>query len=150
MRSRQLTVFLLAPTLVATQIVLGPSILDGTAGFRYPAAVAAEQNSSGFQTITSEQLSQMLPRKDFFFVNVHIPYEGQIEGTDAFIPYDKIDRNLDKLPADKSAKIVLYCRSGRMSGIAAEQLARLGYLHVSHLSGGMIAWQASGYALKEH
>ncbi|TKB17077.1 MAG: rhodanese-like domain-containing protein [Mesorhizobium sp.] len=150
MRSRQLAVFLLAPTMVATQIALGPSILNRTAGFTFQAAVAAEQDSSGFQTITSEQLSQMLPRKDFFFVNVHIPYEGQIEGTDAFVPYDKIAQNLDKLPADKSAKIVLYCRSGRMSGIAAEQLARLGYLHVSHLSGGMIAWQASGHALKEH
>lgn len=29
----------------------------------------------------------MLPRKDFFFVNVQIPYEGQIKGTDAIIPY---------------------------------------------------------------
>ncbi|WP_430699051.1 rhodanese-like domain-containing protein [Mesorhizobium dulcispinae] len=64
-------------------------------------------------------------------------------------PTDKIDRNLDKLPADKNAKIVLYCRSGRMSEIAAEQLARPGYLHVTHLSGEMIAWQASGHALKK-
>ncbi|RWA68037.1 rhodanese-like domain-containing protein [Mesorhizobium sp.] len=150
MRIRRLTVFLLAPTAIATQVVLGPSIFDGIVGFRYPAAAAAEQNNPGFQTITSEQLSQMLPRKDFFVVNVHIPYEGQIEGTDAFIPYDKIDRNLDKLPADKNAKIVLYCRSGRMSEIAAEQLSKLGYLNVSHLSGGMIAWQASGHALTEH
>ncbi|MDX8463409.1 rhodanese-like domain-containing protein [Mesorhizobium humile] len=145
-----MTGFLLAPTAIATQIMLGPSILDGAIGFSYPAALAAEQNSSGFQTITGEQLSQMLLRKDFFFVNVHIPYAGQIDGTDAFIPYDKIAQNLDKLPADKRAKIVLYCRSGRMSEIAAEQLSKLGYLHVSHLSGGMIAWQASGRALTEH
>ncbi|WP_292326825.1 rhodanese-like domain-containing protein [Mesorhizobium sp.] len=141
---------LLAPAMAVTQVVIGSSILDGALGFRYPAALAAEQNNPGFKTITSEQLSQMLPHKDFFFVNVHVPYEGQIEGTDALIPYDKIAQNLDKLPADKSANIVLYCRSGRMSEIAADQLSRLGYLHVSHLSGGMIAWRDSGHALMEH
>ncbi|TIV73305.1 MAG: rhodanese-like domain-containing protein [Mesorhizobium sp.] len=75
---------------------------------------------------------------------------GPDRGNGCLYPYDKIDRNLDKLPADKNAKIVLYCRSGRMSEIAADQLSKLGYLHVSHLSGGMIAWQASGHALTEH
>lgn len=150
MRSRQLAALLLVPAIATTQIVLGSLILDGGLGFGHSAARAAGQNNPGFQTITSEQLSQMLPRKDFFFVNVHVPYEGQIEGTDAFIPYDKIAQNLDRLPSGKSAKIVLYCRSGRMSETAAEQLSKLGYTHVSHLSGGMIAWQAAGHMLLEH
>ena len=53
----------------------------------------------------------------------------------------------DERPKDKSAPIVLYCRSGRMSEIAARELARLGYKHVSHLSGGMNDWKSSGYEL---
>ncbi|MBI5913570.1 rhodanese-like domain-containing protein [Candidatus Azambacteria bacterium] len=100
-----------------------------------------------FNTISSAELAGMLEKKDFFFVNVHIPYEGEIKNTDAFIPYDTIADNLDTLPKDKSAKIVLYCRSGRMSEIAAQELTRLGYTQVSHLSGGMLDWKKNGYEI---
>ena len=96
---------------------------------------------TNFTTITSAQLAEMLLEKDFLLINVHIPYEGEIENTDIFIPYDKLAENLDKLPKDKNAKIVLYCRSGRMSELAARELAQLGYTQVSHLSGGMIDWE---------
>lgn len=110
-------------------------------------AVAAATTSAAFQTITSQDLQQMLQHKDFVLVNVHIPYEGEIAQTDAFIPFDQIAANLDKLPTDKTAKIVLYCRSGRMSEIAATALASLGYTHVDHLAGGMIGWEAAGQPL---
>ena len=102
-----------------------------------------------FTTLTSFQLAAMLETKDFFFVNVHTPYEGEIKNTDAFIVFDTIADNLDKLPQDKTAKIVLYCRSGRMSEIAARQLTQLGFSQVSHLSGGMIDWKKSGYEIVE-
>jgi len=103
--------------------------------------------SLGFKTITSTELSKMLEKKDFFFVNVHIPYEGELEKTDAFIPYNEIENNLDKLPPDKSAKIVLYCRSGRMSEEAAQTLTMLGYTNVYNHTGGMIDWKARGYSV---
>jgi len=45
--------------------------------------------------------------------------------------------------------IVLYCRTGRMSAEAATTLVRLGYRNVSHLAGGMEAWQAGGYPIQE-
>lgn len=110
-------------------------------------APVAGQTPSGFTTLASAQLREMLRQKDFYLVNVHVPYQGEIENTDAFIPFDKVTANLDKLPRNKKAKIVLYCRSGRMSEIAARELARRGYSRVSHLGGGMIAWERSGYKL---
>ena len=117
---------------------------------RYPAAHAAERNVASFRTITSAQLASMLLQKDFLFVNVHVPYEGEIKDTDAFIPFDQIAENLDKLPGDKNATIVLYCRSGRMSEIAAQELAKLGYTRVAHLSGGMIDWKKNGHEVLEN
>ncbi len=104
--------------------------------------------SQRYFDITSDQLYEMLKSKDFYFVNVHIPYAGEIEGTDAFIPYDEIAQNLDKLPADKNAKIVLYCQSGRMSEIAAQELSDLGYTNVYNHLLGMHDWQSKGYILK--
>lgn len=102
-----------------------------------------------FKTLTSFQLATMLKKKDFLFINVHTPYEGEISNTDAFIPFNKISDNLDELPKEKTAKIVLYCRSGRMSEIAARKLTQLGFSQVFHLSGGMIDWQKSGYKVLE-
>ena len=110
-------------------------------------AIADEKGVAAFQTINSQELAEMLRHKDFPLVNVHIPYEGEIAQTDAFIPFDQIVDHLDQLPTDKTAVIVLYCRSGRMSEIAAGELAALGYTDVSHLSGGMIDWERSGQAL---
>ncbi len=100
--------------------------------------------------LTAEQLDKMLAgSKDFTLVNMHVPYEGEIAKTDIQIPYDKVDAHLTQLPG-KDAKLVLYCRSGRMSDIAARRLVELGYTHVYDLTGGMVAWEASGRPLLNH
>jgi len=80
-------------------------------------------------------------------INVHIPYEEELPQTDLFIPYNAIDQNMDKLPKDKTARIMLYCRSGRMSAIASETLVNLGYTNVWNLKEGMNEWQQKGYTL---
>ncbi len=104
-------------------------------------------DGKSYQVITVTQLKSMLDNKDFLLVNVHIPYAGEIKGTDLFIPYNEIEVNLSKLPADKGTKIVVYCRSGNMSGIAAKTLTRLGYTNIQDVDGGMEAWEQQGYQL---
>lgn len=100
-----------------------------------------------YTNVNPAGLAMMLKNKDFLFVNVHIPYEGEIEKTDLFIPYNEIEQNLDKLPSNKKTKIVLYCKTNRMSDIAARILAKLGYTNVWNLHGGMISWEKAGYPL---
>jgi len=109
--------------------------------------VAVQTEGGTFTNITPQELKAMLTHKDFVFVNTHIPYEGEIEPTDAFVPYDALDENLGKLPADKNAKIVLYCRSDRMSTIAAKELVKKGYTNLYNLVGGMVAWESAGLPL---
>jgi rhodanese-related sulfurtransferase len=101
-----------------------------------------------YTDVSVDELQSMLANKDFVFVNVHIPYEGDIANTDLSIPYDGIDQHLEQLPANKDAKIVLYCRSGRMSSIAAETLVGLGYTDVYNLKGGMVAWEQAGLPIE--
>ena len=100
-----------------------------------------------YTDVSADGLALMLADKDFPLINVHIPYAGEIEETDEFIPFDQIEQNIDKLPADKDARLVIYCRSGGMSGISARTLVDLGYTDVWNLDGGMIAWEGSGRPL---
>lgn len=102
-----------------------------------------------YTNLTVPELKRMLEAKDFFFVNVHIPYQGEIAKTDAFIPFDKVEQQLNRLPARKDAKIVLYCMSDRMSTIAAQTLVGLGYTNVWNLEDGMVAWEKQGYPLTQ-
>jgi rhodanese-related sulfurtransferase len=94
-----------------------------------------------FTLITTEQLRTMLENKDFVFVNVHIPYEGEIPQTDVFAPYDEIEQYLFEF-LDREEKVVLYCRYGPMSEYAANTLVSLGYTNVYILDGGFAEWEA--------
>lgn len=103
--------------------------------------VSNHSDGRSFHTVTPAILSSWMEDKDFALVDVHIPEQAHIEGTDVFIPYNEIAENLEKLPNDKDAKIVLYCRSGSMSLESADLLTRMGYTNVFHLEGGIQAFR---------
>ncbi len=105
-------------------------------------------DGGSYTDISVAELETLLASKDFVFVNVHTPVDGNIAKTDLAIPYDQISQNLDKLPSDKNARIVLYCRSGHMSAIAAKTLVGLGYTNVWELSGGTSAWEQAGLPIE--
>jgi rhodanese-related sulfurtransferase len=110
-------------------------------------AVPEGAAASNPKLITVEELNAMLENKDFTLINVHIPYEGEIPGTDVHIPYNEIEKYADQLPQDKDAKIVVYCRSGSMSAAASKTLVEMGYTNVTDVEGGMNVWKAAGYEL---
>lgn len=105
-------------------------------------------NGGSYTDISVERLNEMLKSKDFTFVNVHIPFEGNMPETDLSIPYNQIENHLVLLPADKDSKIVLYCQSDRMSTIAARTLVEEGYTNVWNVMGGMVAWERAGFPLE--
>lgn len=102
------------------------------------------QNSAGYRSASAKQVASALTNKNFTLINVHVPYAGELPETDALIPFNEIEANLGKLPNDKDAPIVVYCRSGGMSAVASKTLAGLGYTNIVDLSGGMNAWQQAG------
>lgn len=151
MNMRLFLSFLLPLLLVFVLIACGGQESVGTAPAVTDLASQTQsvpvEGAGSYTDVSADGLALMLENKDFPLINVHVPYEGEIEGTDEFIPFDQIEQNLDKLPADRDAKVVIYCRSGSMSGISARTLVELGYTDVWNLDGGMIAWQSSGRPL---
>ena len=64
--------------------------------------------------------------------------EGHIPGA-ILIPYTEIESKAEEMITDKDKLILVYCRSGRRSKIAAEALSKLGYTNVKEF-GGIIDW----------
>jgi len=107
--------------------------------------VSRDQPSTVAHTLTIEEFANVLATEadTYTIVNVHIPYEGKIDGTDLTVAYNDIDALTAALP-DRNAPIILYCRSGNMSAQATQALVERGYSQVYDVPGGMIAWEASG------
>jgi rhodanese-related sulfurtransferase len=127
------------------QVATAPQSGAPAAGVGKPVSVPG----GTYTDVSVAELQTMLENKDFTFVNVHIPFEGNIPATDLSVPYDEIEDHLDELPADKDAKIVLYCRSDRMSRIAAEKLVPLGYTNLYNLDGGFVEWENAGLPIEK-
>ena len=105
---------------------------------------AWSMDNKSYGDISVDQFEKLMDQKDFTLINVHIPYQGEIDNTDVLIPFNSMDQNKNILPRNKDAKIVVYCMGDHMSYIASEELIKMGYSKVSWLKGGMLAWQKKG------
>lgn len=61
-----------------------------------------------------------------------------------WVPFDQIERIAEMVPAN--APVVLVCRTGDRSAIAAKRLENLGMTFVASMMGGMVAWRHAGYS----
>ena len=123
--------------LIVTGVMMG--LFAGLVGAGGAEGTAQE----GFARLDPAAFEERMKNEQAMVINVHVPYEGELAGTDAFIPYDKI-KDDPRLPEDKGTELLLYCRTGRMSEEAAVDLLEEGYTNIAHLEGGMKAWEASG------
>lgn len=96
------------------------------------------------KVITPAELNRIMQNEDIVLVDVHIPKQRPIKGTDLFIPYNEIEKYKDKFPKDKTTPIYLYCEGGPMGNAAARSLYELGYRNLTNLEGGAKAWRKAG------
>ena len=64
--------------------------------------------------------------------------ESHIPGA-ILIPYDEILQKAESVLTDKNQLLLVYCRSGRRSKLASEDLVKLGYTNIQEF-GGIIDW----------
>lgn len=99
--------------------------------------------ASTYEQITAEQAKTIIDtEQDYIIIDARTEEEfaeGHIEGAILIPEYEIASRAEKELP-DKEQLILVYCRSGRRSKIASEELVKLGYTNVKEF-GGIIDWQ---------
>ncbi len=129
----------LAAVLALTGCAPNSSAPDETAAATTAAADADKPAKS--RLITPDAARELIGKPNVTLLDVRAKYEfdeAHIDGA-LLLPYDTITADSPELPADKAATIIIYCRSGRRSAIAADTLEALGYTDVYDL-GGIQDW----------
>jgi rhodanese-related sulfurtransferase len=135
---------------VASVLLLGAYFALGMPGMDHsnePMEDMDHSGTAGLQELSPLEFETQLVDDDAFVVNVHVPADDSLVGTDQTIAFDEIVGS-DRLPnADTSSTILLYCESGTMSETAGRALVKAGYSDVGHLVGGLKAWRRAGLEL---
>ena len=125
------------------------------AGACSPAADAADDAAAmpapaaQVTTLEPAELADLVEAGTVRLIDVRTPEEfaeGSIPGA-VNMPLDSFDPAA--IVDEPGKETVLFCRSGRRSGLAADQLAAERGDTVRHLDGGILAWVADGQAVTE-
>lgn len=104
--------------------------------------VAEKGEKAMYEQITPEEAKKIMDSGEEYVIldtREQDEYdEGHIPGA-ILIPYTEIENKAEEMLPDKDKLILVYCRSGRRSKIAAEALSKLGYTNVKEF-GGIIDW----------
>ncbi|HXS47059.1 MAG TPA: molybdopterin-synthase adenylyltransferase MoeB [Solirubrobacterales bacterium] len=108
--------------------------------------MATAQTKQQIEEIEPFEASQEIEGGDVVLVDTREPHEYQeahLEGG-KLVPPGLLGDEIATAAPNKSARTILYCRSGNRSYKAAEQLQALGYEDVASMAGGILAWQEQG------
>ena len=103
-----------------------------------------KENDQGavYVNITAEEAKEIMDSEEGYIildVRTREEYDqGHIPGATQ-ISHEEIAEKAEKVLTDKDQLILVYCRSGRRSKIAAEALVELGYTNIKEF-GGIIDW----------
>lgn len=109
--------------------------------------VACKKNKSNakskYEKISSAEAKEIMDNQTgYVILDVRTPFEYEeehIEGA-VLIPDNEISQKAEQVLTDKDQLILVYCRSGRRSKLAADELVKLGYTNIKDF-GGIIDWQ---------
>ena len=119
----------------------------GSSSVVRPTTTMATNNSAASKVVGVGAFAAKISDRRVVTINVHVPNEGNIAGTDLVIPYTEI-RDSPKLPANRATPLAVYCRSGNMSAKAVIDLRAMGFTDITELKDGYNAWKAAGRTLQ--
>ncbi len=104
------------------------------------------QTKQQVEEIEAFEAAQEIEGGDVVLVDTREPHEYQEAHLEngKLVPPGLLADEIAAAAPDKSARTIIYCRSGNRSYIAAQQLEALGYEDVASMAGGILAWQEQG------
>jgi rhodanese-related sulfurtransferase len=94
--------------------------------------------------ISPEEVKKRLEAGEkLHLIDVREPYENaEFNIGGLLLPLGSIQSlQIDDIDDLRNEEVILYCRSGNRSGIAAMTLDQAGFSNTKNLSGGMLAWR---------
>lgn len=110
------------------------------------APAAGQSAAGGVRTVGAQEWLAGAGSGDGQVIDVRTPAEyaaGHVSGA-VNIDVESPDFTAQLAELDKSGTYYVYCRSGRRSGIATQQMADAGFVSVVNLEGGLADLQAAG------
>src|SRR4051794_25424028 len=104
------------------------------------------QTKEQIEEIEPFEAAEEIERGDVVLIDTREPHEYQeahLEGG-KLVPPGLLRDEIAAAAPDKSARTILYCRSGNRSYKAAEQMEGLGYEDLASMAGGILLWQEQG------
>ena len=100
------------------------------------------EQEAAYMNITAEEAKAIMDNEEGYVIldaRTQEEYDqGHIPGA-VVISHEEIMEKAEEVLTDKDQLILVYCRSGRRSKIAAEALVELGYTNIKEF-GGIIDW----------
>jgi len=98
------------------------------------------------EEIEAFEAAQEIENGDVVLIDTREPHEYQEAHLEngKLVPPGLLRDEIEAAAPDKSARTIVYCRSGSRSYKAAEQMEALGYTDVASMAGGILAWQEQG------
>lgn len=130
-----------APAAISTAIIEDQALYDMLNGF-------LANLPEGFYSIKADKLAEELAGSDLpTIIDVRSKGEwdkdGYIEGS-INLPFSDFFANIDQIPQDKDARIIVLCASGHRGSMVMMGLRLMGYTDVINLNGGLNAWKSAG------
>ena len=133
---------LVATTAIGVSGFAGCKGYSGMDSIKSTSSAASDTQKITYQQISQEEAKRIMDTEsDYVIIDSRTDEEfakGHIKGA-IMIPEYEIAQKAEKEIPDKNKLILVYCRSGRRSKIAAAELVKLGYTNVKEF-GGIITW----------
>ena len=111
--------------------------------------VSGSFGTRGITMIDVSEAQSMVKDSNVTIIDVRTPQEykqGHLKKAQ-LIPVSEIGNRIGEIEALKDSPVLVYCRSGHRSSMAARMLRKAGFSNISNLQGGITSWQGAGGAV---